>query len=117
MNVHRNDRIVIRYVYGRPGCNKSLTKVNSVHILSMISTRRWVYFFSVAAVVSLHSTAVSFRYQYQYDIDFEFVFRTDSRTHVSKPMNICISVLQLNSERTIRSACTFIDLFNNTANS
>jgi len=55
------DRIVIRYVYGRPARNEPLTKVNSVQHLYMISTRRWVYFISVAAVMSLHSTAVSFR--------------------------------------------------------
>jgi len=38
-----------------------------------------VYCLSVAAVVSLRCTAVTFRYQYHNDIDYEFVFRTNGR--------------------------------------
>jgi hypothetical protein len=100
-----NDRTVI-YKYGKPCCSEPHTKVNKVHNLSMIGTKRWVYFFSFADM-SLHSTAVRFRYQYQNDIGYEFVFRTNGRTYVLKPVNICISVLKLKFGQT-NTLCMYI---------
>jgi len=35
MDIETDDRAVIRYEYGRPCCNKSITEINNVHILSI----------------------------------------------------------------------------------
>ena len=35
IDIETNDRTVFRYEFGRPACSKPLTKVNTVHILSM----------------------------------------------------------------------------------
>ena len=50
--------------------------IKNVHIFSMDNTPSYIYFFSVAAVVSLYSTCVTFSYQYQNDIGNEIVLRT-----------------------------------------
>jgi hypothetical protein len=107
MDIETNERTVIRYEYGRPCCSKPLTKVNNVHILTMFSTRCSVNCLSVAAVVSLHCTTVTFRYLYQNGIDYEFVFRTNARTYVSKLVSGCISVLQLKFGET-NTLCVYI---------
>jgi hypothetical protein len=66
-----------------------------------------VYCVSTAAVVSLHCTAVTVRYQYKDGIDYGFVFSTNSRTCVSKLLNICISELQLKFGET-NTLCVYI---------
>jgi hypothetical protein len=76
MNVVANDRTVIRYEYGRTCCCKMFAGIKNVHIFSMDNTPSYIYFFSVAAVVSLYSTCVTFSYQYQNDIGNEIVLRT-----------------------------------------
>ena len=70
MVIVTNDRAVIRYVYGRPFSSKPIREINNVHIFSMSSTRNLFFCISVAAVVSLYSTSVTFRYQNQNDIDY-----------------------------------------------